>query len=71
MRVVTEYFILQENSAEALLELVRQAIRSDRTRPLGHPFPIVKPDGSLCLQVLAEGTKREAAETRRIVSQHF
>lgn len=54
MQPVTEYFILRANDAETLAEIVSQAIRNDRKQPLGHPFSIVRPDGSaFCLQVLA------------------
>jgi len=54
MQPATEYFILQANDAEALAEIASQAFRDDHKQPLGHPFSIIRPDGSVfCVQVSA------------------
>ena len=46
MLAIHRYFILKANNADALAAIVSQAIRNGRKQPLGHPFSIVRPDGS-------------------------
>jgi hypothetical protein len=54
MHPCTQYFILKAHTAEALAEIVSHAIRKEDQQALGHPFLIIRPDGTaFCLQVLA------------------
>jgi hypothetical protein len=54
MHSSTQYAILKAHTAEALAEIVRHAIRNKEQQALGHPFLIIRPDGTaFCLQVLA------------------